>query len=490
IHHLGYLFTIFCLYSLPINLFSGNFEQTVEKYRNFLEIPHNSPFLSIYLLLGFLLILLSFFKPKIALGIMLVFIMVSTDIQLDKTANSERGVTVRMEDIILLLVTGGWLLNRAKNRSLSIIKDVPINKGITVMSFAIIISTLLGLLQGTVPTSRAILFTLKRLEYFWIYFMTLHMIDTREETIKMFRFLFFISLFIACFGIIQSFLFPVSPLTGGGITATAGFGRANTLASFYLIMAGISIGMLLYYDSKSQIFYLFSLTIFIVAIILTKSRGAYVSILPILIMAYLISRRTKLLFFTVSVLAIIGLFYIGTFISGKIKFLAEIHNDNIKSQFISIGSVVVEGPEADSSFYARYSAWKDIFPKIMDYPLFGHGVGAMFLGYVDNQYFHELYDTGFIGLFALLFFNFILFTSLYSFFHFTQNNFSKALSFGLIVGQAGILTHGMTITNFYTILNMEALCVLLGLVMVLYYNEKRFQVSSSSLEAQIQINQR
>lgn len=479
---LFHYFTLFCVFIAPFTVFSANFEQTVQKYRNFLHIPYDSPFISIYLLLALLLAILSFFKPKIALIAMLFFILISTDIQVDKSANSERGVSIRMEDIVLLLVTGGWLLNRAKNRSLSIIKNVPINRGIIVMSLAMIISTLLGFFQDTVPVSRGILFTMKRLEYFWIFFMVLHTIETKEEAVKMLRLTFVAALLVAIIGIVQSFLSPSSPLTGGGTTATAGFGRANTLASFYLVMTGISVGLLVYLeDRREQIFYLASLSVFILAIVLTKSRGAYVSLPPLFFAAYVICKRTKFLFFILNSLAIMALFYLSTFFSGDLENLTRIHQDDIKGQFVSIGSVAVKGPEADSSFYARYTACRDIFPKIMDYPFFGHGVGAMFLGYLDNQYFHELYDTGFLGLFALLFFNFTVFIALYHFFHSTDDNFSRGLSMGLIAAQAGILVHGLTITNFYTILNMEAFCVILAIVMIMYYNEKQEKINNSFL---------
>ncbi len=466
-------------FTAPFCVHADNFSRTVQKYRNFLNIPTEGPFLPIYMLIGVILVLLSFFKPKAAICVMLLFIMVSTDIQLDNNANSERGVTVRMEDIILLLVSGGWLLNRAKNRSLSIVKDVLINKGIIVMSVAMLISTLLGFFQGTVPMSRGILFTLKRLEYFWIFFMVLHIIDTGKEAAGILKLVLGVSVFVACFGIIQSILFPVSALSGGGATAMAGFGRANTLASFYLIMTGIFLGMLVYIeDRRKSIYFLVLLAILLLAIVLTKSRGAYVSLPPMFIAAYFICRRTKLLFFTISGLAVIGLFYLSTFLTGDKQILAKTHHEDIKGQFVSIGAVATKGPEADSSFNARYLAWKQGGPDIMKYPIFGHGVGAMKLGFFDNQYVHELYDTGIVGLLSLLYMNFVIFIALLNFFKYTNESFSRGLAMGLIAAQAGMLVHGMSITNFYTILNMEAFWLILALAMALYHSEKRERMAS------------
>jgi hypothetical protein len=52
---------------------------------------------------------------------------------------------------------------------------------------------------------------------------------------------------------VQFFLFPLSYLSKGGATATSGFGRANTLADFYLIAGGVFLGLLIYSSEKRKI---------------------------------------------------------------------------------------------------------------------------------------------------------------------------------------------------------------------------------------------
>jgi hypothetical protein len=444
----------------------------VREYRNFIQVSPENPYLPILILIGFLIVLASIFKPKFGLVVMLLFILVSTDMQVDKNANSERGATIRIEDIILILVSFGWLMGRARTRSLSFIKNVPVNKGIIVMSLAIILATCIGYLQGTVPLQRGILFLMKRLEYFWIFFMVIHSVDTYNEIRIAVKILFIVSVAVAFIGIFQFFLYPMSELTGGGATATAGFGRANTLADFYLITTGLALGVVIYLKEKKKVLYaLITMSVFIFAIVMTKSRGAYVSLPPLFFAAYLISRKTKILFFAVSLILVFILYFALTFLSGDTEILVKRHHEDIKGQFISIGSVATKGAEADSSFYARWIAWRDITPKIFDYPFFGHGVGAMRLGYLDNQYVHEAYDSGIIGLMALLYMNFVIFMAVLRFFLITDDPLSKSLTLGFASGQVGMLVHGMLMTNFYTILNMEAFWLILALIMALYYNE-------------------
>jgi hypothetical protein len=471
IHAKTFLVSLFILLNSLLPCSVEGVEMTKE-YRNFIQVSPENPYLSVLILIGFLIVLASIFKPKFGLVVMLLFILVSSDIQLDKSANSERGATVRIEDIILILVSFGWLMGRARTRSLSFIKNVPVNKGIIVMSLVMILATCIGYLQGTVPLQRGILFLIKRLEYFWIFFMVLHSINTYKEAAVTVVILLIVSVAVAFIGIFQFFLFPISELTAGGTTATAGFGRANTLADFYLIVTGLTLGMVMYLKEKRKVFLaLITMSVFIFAIVMTKSRGAYVSLPPLFFAAYLISRKTKILFFAVSLILVFIVYYASIFLSGDAEILVKRHHEDIKGQFISIGSVAAKGPEADSSFNARYTAWRDITPKIFEYPLLGHGVGAMRLGYLDNQYVHEAYDSGIIGLMALLYMNFVIFMAVLGFFYATDDPLSKSLSLGFIAGQAGMLVHGMSMTNFYTILNMEAFWLIIALIMALYYNE-------------------
>ncbi len=456
---------------------------SAERIRNFISISPENPYFPFVLLFGFILLLATFYKPKFGLIVMLFFIMVSTDMPVEKTQSSAgRSATIRFEDIILMLVSGGWLLNRAKTRTLGVIKNVPVYKGIMIMSFAMLLASLIGYLQGTVKLNNGILFTIKRLEYFWIFFMTLNIMDSYKEVRIAVKTLICVSVAVAAIGVVQFFLFPVSELVGGGATATAGFGRANTLADFFLIAVGLTMGLFIYLkDARSSFYCLIAFSIFLFAIIMTKSRGAYVSLPPIFFIAYLFSKSKKILLMFFFFLLLGGMYYATTLIDDyRAEILVEKHQNDIKNQFTSIGNVVTEGAESDSSFYARYTAWKDITPEIMAYPFFGHGVGSMTLGFLDNQYVHELYDTGIVGLFSLLYMNLVIFFTVLRFFRRTKDDLSRGLSLGFMAAQIGMLVHGITLTNFYTILNMEAFWFILALIMILYYNENTKDLKEGS----------
>ena len=447
-----------------------------DNIRNFLAISTENPFFPILLVIGLLIAISSFLFPRFGLILMIIFMLVSTDMQLDHSTQG-RGASVRFEDIILILVSVGWLFNRAKNRSLSLFRQVPINKSVLMMACVIVISTLIGYIAGTTHIRRGVLFSLKRLEYFWLFFMTLNIIESDREVKIAVKLLIVLTAIIAIIGSIQFFLFPLSGLTGGGATATTGFGRANTLADFYLIVGGMFLGLFIYANKRRDVLiYLFVTILCAGAIVMTKSRGAYVSVPPLLFILFIVTRNRK---FLISVFIIIGLFivyYTGMSLINSSPLnegaqeLVQKHTGDIKNQFESIEDIATKGVEADSSFYARYSSWVDNIDNILKRPLFGHGVGSVPLSYFDCHHVREVYETGFIGYTIFIWMNLAIFFTVLRLYRIADDTFVKGISSGFLGGHVAMLVHGWSIANFYTIMNMEVFWFVVALLMILYSN--------------------
>ena len=459
--------------SLPVVLKAS---ENPDNIRNFIYLSSDNPFFPIFLVLGVLLAIATFLFPRFGLIIMMIFMLVSTDMQFDQ-ATQDRGASIRFEDIILILVSIGWLFNRAKNRSLSLFRQVPINKPVLIMACIIVISTLIGYISGTTPIRRGILFSMKRLEYFWLFFMALNILSSDREVKIAIKLLAVLTASIAIIGSIQFFLFPLSGLTGGGATATSGFGRANTLADFYLIVGGMFLGLFMYSKKRRDILiYLLVAILCAGAIVMTKSRGAYVSIPPLLLTLFLVTRNRK---FLISIFVVIGLFiayYSGMFLISTIdshkeaQELVQKHTGDIKNQFESLEDIATKGVKADSSFYARYSSWVNNIDNILKRPLFGHGVGSVPLSYFDCHHVREMYETGFIGYTVFIWMNLAIFFTVFRLFKITDDFFVKGLSSGFLGGHVAMLVHGWSLANFYTIMNMEVFWFVLAMLMILYSN--------------------
>jgi len=471
---------------MPLSLFA----QQAEEIKNFLQFSVDNPFLPVILLIGIVIACFSFFFPRFGLFVMLFFMLISTDMQMDQSTQG-RGATIRIEDIVLILVSGGWLLNRAKSRSLTMFRHVPVNKPVLMMAFVIVIASIVGYLQGTLPFKRGLLFTLKRLEYFWLFFMTLNIMERDREVKNVTLLLVVLTIAVSIVGAVQFFIFPLSGLTGGGATATAGFHRANTLADFYLIVGGVFLGLFIYtVNFRKMCGYLFVLVLCTGAIIMTKSRGAYVSIPPLLITIIFVSKNKKV-FLSVLIAVILIIFYVtgmailgsgqGALSQGGVQ-LTDKHTGDVGNQFESLHDIATQGPQADSSFYARYSSWINGMDNIFEYPLLGHGVGSIPLSYFDCQHVREMYETGIIGYVLFLYMNLIIFVTVFNLFYMTDDPFTKGITCGFLGGHVGMLVHGWSIANFYTIMNMEVFWFIIAMIMVLYHNHMtRLQSEEASV---------
>lgn len=420
------------------------------------------------------MVIATFYFPRFGLIVMLLFVLVSTDMPIGRGAEmGKRSISIRVEDIILIIVTGGWFLRQAKLRRLTMLKDVPLYRPILVMSAIIVIATLIGQFQGTVTPLRGFFFAMKRLEYFWIFFMTLNIMESDKEAKIAVYVLLLVSVVIAFIGMIQFFLFPVHELTSGGATGAAGFGRANTMGDFLLIMIGLALGLAIFFsDMKASIFFTSLLVFFVLSLLMSKSRGAYVSTFPVFGVIFLISKSRKVLFFAGT-----GVFFVLLYVfilalgSSDAGFLMNKHQEEITQQFSQIGDVATKGVSADSSMQARVDIWEIAMDEVLEYPFFGQGCGSKRLGYADNQYVREALETGLIGLVAFLYMNASIFLFMLKYHFATRQLFTKALTLGFMGGHAGILVHAITMSNFYTIFNMEVFWFVASIISLLYYNE-------------------
>ena len=456
-------------------------QTTTERIRNFLAISPDNPIFPVMLLIGTLIAIFSFFLPRLGLLVMLFFMLISTDMQLDQSAQG-RAASIRVEDIVLILVSGGWLLNRAKTRSLAMFRSVPVNRPILFMAVIIVLASSVGYLQGTLPLKRGILFTLKRLEYFWLFFMTLNIMESDEEVKKATTILIYLTIFISLIGAIQFFLFPLSGLTGGGATSTSGFGRANTLADFYLIVGGIFLGLLIYATDRAKLWTYMSVMVLCAgAIIMTKSRGAYVSIPPLVFTIILVTKNKRFILSIGVIIILLSLYIAGMMIinssDGRLShganMLVQKHTGDIKNQFESLEDIAKGGPKADSSFYARYSSWVNNIDNILAYPILGHGVGSVPLSRFDCHHVREMYETGIFGYLVFLYMNIVIFLTILSLFYMTEDPFTKGITSGFLGGHVGMMVHGWSIANFYTIMNMEVFWFVIAMIMILYHNHMK-----------------
>lgn len=437
--------------------------------------------------------------PRVGLFLLLVAMLFSPEIPIGKLA--DRAVTMRADDVLLVLIAMGWIVRQGLWRRLGVLRRSPVNGVVLAMSAVIVISVLVGLLQGTIVSpARGFFFGLKRLEYFVVYLMVLNVLET-EFDLKLALVLFGVSLLVIdLVALVQYWFFPLGLRALGGVTGPFGVGEANTLAGFYLLVIPVVLALALKSRRPAATAALVALGLLsLLCLLLTKSRGAYVALPPaLLVLAYGERKALRAHLLALLLVGVAAATLLLVVLAGRPagENLLVHHAKQIGSQFRSIGAVLREGSGGDPSLDARVRAWRQkgkeltgqAFPdqlgggprprggvdaQVFLQAVLGQGVGAKRLGWIDNHYVREVLETGLLGLVVFLWLNWRLFLEVRRLYLRSPLPWAQGLAVGFLAGQAGLLVHAVTCSNFYTIRTMEPFWFLVGCLMLHRYHLAR-----------------
>ncbi len=96
----------------------------------------------------------------------------------DTTASC--GVTIRSEDILLVLLGFGWLIRTAVHKDLGLFRPTPLNGPIAIYVAVYLFATLAGFIAGHVRGITGFFYVLKYIEYFIVYFIISNNLESRD----------------------------------------------------------------------------------------------------------------------------------------------------------------------------------------------------------------------------------------------------------------------------------------------------------------------
>jgi hypothetical protein len=236
---------------------------------------------------------LSFINVEWGLYILILSMLLSPEFSAGQTtgASLQRGITLRFEDFLLVVIGFGWFARNAINKELGLFLKTPINKAILFYILACIISTGLGILADRVGVKTGALFVLKYIEYFIVYFMVVNHVREADQ-IKRFVFCLFLTCFIiSIFGILQ---------IPGGERVTAPFEgertEPNTLGGYLVFLGAIAAGLFIKTENPKlkSVLPILILTI-LLPLLFTRSRSSYIAMIPACFVLGLLLRHRKLL---------------------------------------------------------------------------------------------------------------------------------------------------------------------------------------------------
>ena len=374
------------------------------------------------------------------------------------TTTESRGVTIRLDDILLTLVCLTWLFRMAIHKELGSVRETPINQAITWYWLATFFATLIGFYSGKVGVY-GFFFVLKYLEYFLLFYMVMnHLHD--HETIKRFLVVLLFTCFVAS-------LAGISQIPSGA-RVSAPFegvdGEPNTFGGYLMLMFSVVLGMMLYTPrGKRRAMLAALLGIIIIPFAFTESRSSYLSFIAAMCLFIVFSKRKRLLI----VGALVGLALAPVVLPQNVidRVMFTFTQAEQQGQ-LSMGAVKI-----DTSTTVRLKAWENVVTKqFPQNPILGVGVTGG--GFLDAQYPRVLLETGIIGLILFLWLLRRIWVLLRRCYDDIEDQLLKGVALGAVCGYGGLLIHAIGANSFIIVRIMEPFMIIVGLLFATLLTEK------------------
>lgn len=337
----------------------------------------------LYGVLAALLFVVCFSSVRLSLVLLVLSMLLSPEIAVGSTV--KRDVTLRLEDILLLVMTLGWLLRMAVFKDIGFVVKNPLNKPIVVFSALAILSTTMGIYRGNVNPPAGMLFTLKFIEYFFLYNVVVNYVEQKEDVNRLLSMLLFVFAVISVYALFQA-------LMGGDVSAPfeGEEGERNTLGGYLALMGGVAGGVILHGDVLAEKRVLMIvLVIAFVTMLLSLSRSGWAATIVVVLVLFF-SAKQKSVFLVFACLLVVALTLVVPDVTREralFTFAQPLHPD---------AQVELFGIRLDTSTSARIYSIQHVLTRFYKHAFFGYGVTGF--AFVDGQFIRILAEMGILGL--------------------------------------------------------------------------------------------
>ncbi|MBI5015008.1 MAG: O-antigen ligase family protein [Deltaproteobacteria bacterium] len=405
-----------------------------------------APALGLGALLAASLVGASALSAETGLALLLCAMLLSPEFDLGggggSLKESSRGVTIRLDDLLLAALCLGWWLRLAVTRRLRVPAPARIAVPMATYIGVCVLSTLLGMAAGRVRPLTGALFVLKYFEFFTVFLASL---GPLSEPGRCRRYLGLLAA-VACVVCVVALLQIPS---GERISAPfEGDAEPNTLGGYLVVVASVVAGLMLEGAGAWPRMGAFLLPLFGVTLVFTLSRSSWLSAFVAVLAFVALSRQRVLIAGVCLPLVVLAPFVLPKSVKER---AAKTFNEQSQQEQVSVGAV-----RLDASLSARLLSWRKIFRDWARQPLLGAGVTGY--GFVDTQYVKILADTGLAGLGAFLWFLGALAAEGVGWFHRARSPHGRGLALGFLAALAGLSFHALGTNSFLLVRVMEPFC--------------------------------
>jgi O-antigen ligase len=404
---------------------------------------------------GIIVFIFSFVNVQIAVYILIFATLLSPEFGSRSTSGS--GVTVRVDDFILILICFAQLTKSALYERVGLFSWTPLNRYINAYILICVISTVSGALFGRGNPVSGFFFTAKYYQYFVIYFMVINNLETKSQARG------YLMAILITAAIVS--LVAMAQIPGGG-RVSAPFegegGEPNTLGGYLVLITSLVGGILLTTDAVKKFRYrimLYALmAMMFIPILFTLSRATWLSAVPVAIMFWVFSNHKIVLSaFVIGFMAVTPFIMPDAVVERLLYTTEKQQNKWALAQQEQIGGLTF-----DTSSSARIKSWKDALDAVPEQPLIGWGVNGW--RFIDAQYFKVLVETGIIGFTAFMLLLYNILKNAWNGYRTVNDPLFKGVALGLFVGTIAMMCHATMTNTFIIVRIMEPFCLILAIV--------------------------
>jgi O-Antigen ligase len=421
-----------------------------------LGLTLTTPTVGLKATLGFFLVLIAFTSVPAALYLLIFSMLLSPEIAVGRVEGRGVGVrelSFRLDDVFLVIIGFGWLVKTVVYRELGLFRETPLNRPIAAYMIVCVVATLVGVLAGRVQPVTGFFFVLKYFEYFFVYFMVVNHVTSKQQVVGLVTALLVTGFIISLYAIYQ---------IPSGQRATAPFegevGEPNTLGGYLVFLLAIVTGLLIHMKTGPiRVVLLVLGGCGLLALMATLSRSSYLAG-AVLVLAVGASqwRKPRVLVLLLLAMAILPLFA----------------PDNVKTRINETffgrqygGEIQVGMVGLDLSTSERLRSWAYVLQDWVHNPILGRGITGY--AWADAQYVKIIGETGLAGLLCFIVITARLWLSTRRIYATEDDPFAKGLALGVWLGLVAMLAHAVGANTFIIIRIMEPFWLCAGLVMIL-----------------------
>ena len=398
--------------------------------------------------------LLCFFSVKMSLVILIFSMLLSPEVVVGSTVR--RDITIRMEDLLLFVMTLGWLFRIAIIKDIGLMLKTPINRPIIAYSAVIMLSTIYNGLLGGISLLAGFFFALKIIEYFFVFYIVINYVDTKEEINRLLTMMLVVGFIICLYGLYQV-------VTGGVVAAPFEGGNAeyNTLGGYLVLMGSIAGGIFLHTDSRKEQFALAIMIVLLITLLMfSRSRGSWVACIPALLVMFLSSKRRR--YYFIFIVLMIGLipFFLPDVVRDRALYTITQHSMNERQ-------ISIFGLWLDTSTSARLISYKIALEYLYKHPVIGYGMTGF--SFMDGQFFRTLVETGILGLATFIWMLSRVHTMVRQSIAHLPGGRLQGMAIGMLAGFWGMMGHALSANTFIIVRISEPFWCLVGLTVVCLY---------------------